>query len=60
MQRKEMTLDQGSKAYHAAVRSGICSAYLAASVVGSGVVSTSEVGVMGKVGAIRSLSSNVC
>lgn len=51
MQRKEMGLDPGYKAYHTTVRSGLCNAYLAASVVGSGLVSTSAVGVMGKVGA---------
>lgn len=42
-------MDPGSKAYHTAVRSGLCNAYLAASVIGSGFVSTSEMGVMGKV-----------
>lgn len=42
------------KAYYAAIRSGLCNAYFAASVVGSGLVSTSKVGVMGKVSAVGS------
>lgn len=52
IQKKEMSLDPGRKAYNVAVRSGLCNAYLAASVVCSGLVSTSKVGVMGKVGAV--------
>lgn len=44
-----MALDPGVKAYCSAVRTGLCNAYLAASVVDSGVVSTSKIGVMGKV-----------
>lgn len=47
-----MALDPGSKAYYTAVRRGLCNAYLAASVVDSGLVSTSEIGVMGKVGNV--------
>ena len=53
MQRKELALDPGPKAYAAAIRSGLCNAYLAASVVGSGLVSTSKSGTLGKVGAVR-------
>eukprot|EP00752_Nemacystus_decipiens_P006587 g5929.t1 len=44
-------------AYFDAVRSGLCNAYLAASVVGSGLVSTSEVGVMGNAGTALKLIS---
>ena len=51
-QRKEMSLDPGRKAYNVAVRGGLCDAYLAASVVCSGLVSKSKTGVMGKVGAV--------
>lgn len=49
-----MTLGPFPKAYYAAIRSGLCNAYFAASVVGSGLVSTSKVGVMGKVSAVGS------
>lgn len=52
IQRKEMSLDPGCTAYNVAVRAGLCNAYLAASVVCSGLVSTSKVGAMGKVGAV--------
>ena len=52
MQRKEMSFDPGRKAYNVVIRSGLCNAYLAASVVCSGLVSTSKVGAMGKVGAV--------
>lgn len=58
-QRKEMSLDPGRKAYNAAVRGGLCDAYLAASVICSGLVSTSKTGVMGKVGAVG-MSSYLC
>ncbi|CAM9481990.1 unnamed protein product [Sphacelaria rigidula] len=57
---KMMALDPGSKAYYTAVRRGLCNAYLAASVVDSGLVSTSEIGVMGKAGtALKLISSAV-
>ena len=58
-QRTETSLDPGRKAYNATVRSGMCDAYLAASVVCSGLVSTSKVGAMGKVGAPWFRSSRV-
>ncbi|CAM9229427.1 unnamed protein product [Pylaiella littoralis] len=57
IQRKEMTLGPVPKAYYAAIRSGLCNAYFAASVVGSGLVSTSKVGVMGKAGTAFKLIS---
>lgn len=50
VQRKELALSPFPKAYYTAVRSGLCNAYLAASVMGSNWVSTSKTGVMGKVG----------
>eukprot|EP00752_Nemacystus_decipiens_P003917 g3591.t1 len=60
LQRKEMSLGPGPDAYFNAVRSGLWNAYLAASVVGSGLVSTSEVGVMGNAGtALKLLSGAV-
>lgn len=50
-----MALDPGVTAYCGTVRTGLCNAYLAASVVDSGVVSSTKLGVVGKVrGAIRS------
>lgn len=56
-----MNLTPSVKAYFGAVRSGLCNAYLAASVVDSGVVSTDQVGVMGKVGsAIYFANVEVC
>lgn len=51
MQHREMGLGPGPRAYHTAVRSGVGNAYLAASVIGSSLVSASKVGAMGKVGA---------
>ncbi|CAM9603552.1 unnamed protein product [Ectocarpus sp. 12 AP-2014] len=59
-QRKERALDPGRMAYNVAVRSGLCNAYLAASVVCSGLVSTSKVGVIGKAGtALKLISGSV-
>ena len=49
MRRKELALPAFSQAYYTAVRSGLCDAYLAASVVGSSLVSTSKSGGMAKV-----------
>ncbi|CAM9662572.1 unnamed protein product [Ectocarpus sp. 12 AP-2014] len=51
VQRKELALPPFSKEYYSAVRSGLCQAYLAASVIDSDWVSTSKTGRMGKVGA---------
>ena len=51
MQRKERAFSPMSKAYYAAVRTGLCNAYLAASVVGSNLVRTSKTGGMGMVSA---------
>lgn len=50
LRRKERALAPGPAAYNTAVRTGLCRAYLAASVVGSSlVVSASKTGGMGKV-----------
>lgn len=49
MRRKEQHLPPFSKAYCTAVRTGLCNAYLAASVVASSLVCTSMSGGMGKV-----------
>eukprot|EP00752_Nemacystus_decipiens_P017286 g15487.t1 len=46
---KEMFLDPGRRAYSFTMRSGLCNAYLAASMVSSGLASTSKVGVNGKI-----------
>lgn len=51
-QRKEAGLARGPKEYYTAIRGGLCNAYLAASVVGSGLVSTSKIGAIGKVGTV--------
>eukprot|EP00752_Nemacystus_decipiens_P005336 g4840.t1 len=59
IQKKEMSLDPGRKAYNVAIRGGLCNAYLAASVVCSGLVSTSKVGVMGKAGTVLELISGL-
>eukprot|EP00752_Nemacystus_decipiens_P007102 g6364.t1 len=60
VESKEMSLDPGRKAYNVALRSGLCNAYLAASVVCSGLVSTSKVWVMGKAGtALKLISGSV-
>ncbi|CAM9961319.1 unnamed protein product, partial [Ectocarpus fasciculatus] len=44
LQLKEASLARGPKEYYTAIRGGVCNAYLAASVVGSGLVSTSKIG----------------
>lgn len=49
MQRKEQRLPPFSRAYCTAVRTGLCNAYLAASVVASSLVCTTKSGGMGKV-----------
>lgn len=53
--RKEKALPEGPKEYYTTVRTGLCNAYLAASVVGSGLVSTSKTGRMAKVSAMVGL-----
>ncbi|CAM9150683.1 unnamed protein product [Ectocarpus sp. 8 AP-2014] len=58
IQRKERDLAPFSKAYYAAVRSGLCNAYLAASVIDSDWVSTSKTGRVGKAGATLKLVSS--
>ncbi|CAN0269767.1 unnamed protein product [Ectocarpus sp. 12 AP-2014] len=58
IQRKELALVPFSEAYYNAVRTGLCEAYLAASVINSGWVSTSKTGGMGKVGAALKLMSS--
>ncbi|CAN0057944.1 unnamed protein product, partial [Ectocarpus sp. 6 AP-2014] len=57
VKRKELTLPPFSKAYYTAVRTGICNAYLAASVIDSDWVSTSKTGGMGKAGAALKVMS---
>eukprot|EP00752_Nemacystus_decipiens_P010455 g9314.t1 len=57
LRTKEMSLDPGRRAYSLAVRSGLGNAYIAASVVSSDLISTSEVGNMGKAGAALKLLS---
>lgn len=52
MQRKERAYPPTSKAYYFAVRTGLCNAYLAASVIGSSLVQTSKTGGMGMVSAV--------
>ncbi|CAM9751697.1 unnamed protein product [Ectocarpus sp. 4 AP-2014] len=60
VQRKELALAPFSKAYYTAVRSGLCNAYLAASVIDSSWVSTNKTGGVGKGGtALVLLSSAV-
>lgn len=49
--QKELALQPFAQAYYTAVRTGICNAYLAASVVSSSWVCTSKTGRMGKVRA---------
>ena len=51
IQREELALPPGSKAYYDIVRTGVCNAYLAASVVGSSLVDTSLTGGMSMVSA---------
>lgn len=54
IRRKERTLvpDSMQGAYYATLRGGICSSYLAASVIASDMVATSKTGAMGTVGFI--------
>ncbi|CAM9256652.1 unnamed protein product, partial [Ectocarpus sp. 13 AM-2016] len=59
-QRRELALPPGPKAYYTAVRTGLCNAYLAASVVCSSLVCTSKTGRMGTAGkTLKFLSSAV-
>ncbi|CAM9187206.1 unnamed protein product, partial [Ectocarpus sp. 8 AP-2014] len=59
-QRRELALPPGPKAYYTAVRTGLCNAYLAASVVCSSLVCTSKTGRMGTAGkTLEFLSSAV-
>ncbi|CAN0483579.1 unnamed protein product, partial [Ectocarpus sp. 12 AP-2014] len=58
IQRKELALVPFSKAYYNAVRTGLCEAYLAASVINSDWVSTSKTSGMGKAGAALKLMSS--
>ncbi|CAN0062684.1 unnamed protein product, partial [Ectocarpus sp. 4 AP-2014] len=60
IQRRELALPPGPKAYYTAIRTGLCNAYLAASVVCSSLVSTSKTGRMGTAGkTLEFLSSAV-
>lgn len=51
MQRRERSLVTGSwqEAHYTTLKTGLCKAYLAASVVASDLVSTSKTGIMGTV-----------
>ena len=51
IQRKELALPPGSKEYYNIIRTGVCNAYLAASVVGSSLVGTCKTGGMSMVSA---------
>ncbi|CAM9220590.1 unnamed protein product [Ectocarpus sp. 13 AM-2016] len=58
--RKELALPLFSKAYYTAARSGVCNAYLAASIFNSDWVSTSKTCGVGKAGvALKLMSSAV-
>ncbi|CAM9228091.1 unnamed protein product, partial [Ectocarpus sp. 8 AP-2014] len=60
VQRKELALPPFPKSYYTAVRSGLCQAYLAASVIDSDWVSTSKTGRVSKAGtALKLMSSAV-
>ncbi|CBJ31628.1 Putative Leucine Rich Repeat Protein [Ectocarpus siliculosus] len=60
IQRRELALPPGPKAYYTAIRTGLCNAYLAASVVSSSLVCTSKTGRMGTAGkTLEFLSSAV-
>ncbi|CAM9160171.1 unnamed protein product, partial [Ectocarpus fasciculatus] len=60
VKRKELALPTFWREYFTTVRSGLCKAYLAASVIDSDWVSTSKTGGMGKVGvALKLMSSAV-
>lgn len=52
IQRKELALVPGSmqEVYYAFLRGGMCSSYLAATVIASDMVATSQTGAMGTVG----------
>ncbi|CAN0517757.1 unnamed protein product, partial [Ectocarpus sp. 12 AP-2014] len=58
VQQKEVALPAFWGAYYTAVRTGLCEAYLAASVINSDWVSTSKTGSMGKAGAALKLLSS--
>ncbi|CAM9178057.1 unnamed protein product [Ectocarpus sp. 8 AP-2014] len=58
VQQKELALPAFWRAYYTAVRTGLCEAYLAASVINSDWVSTSKIGGIGKVGAALKLLSS--
>ncbi|CAM9603560.1 unnamed protein product, partial [Ectocarpus sp. 13 AM-2016] len=58
VQQKEVALPAFWRAYCTAVRTGLCEAYLAASVINSDWVSTSKTGSMGKAGAALKLLSS--
>ncbi|CAM9895588.1 unnamed protein product, partial [Ectocarpus fasciculatus] len=58
IQRKELALAPFRNAYYTAVRTGLCNAYLAASVIGSDWVATSKTGGTGKAGAALNLMSS--
>eukprot|EP00752_Nemacystus_decipiens_P002649 g2479.t1 len=59
LKQKELALPPGSKAYFTLVKTGLSNAYLAASVVSSGLVCTSNTGSMGKAGEALKLLSGV-
>ncbi|CAM9346554.1 unnamed protein product [Ectocarpus sp. 12 AP-2014] len=58
IQQKELALAPFWNAYYTTVRSGLFEAYLAASVIGSDLVSTCKTGSMGKAGAALNLMSS--
>ncbi|CAM9995974.1 unnamed protein product [Ectocarpus sp. 12 AP-2014] len=57
MHRKELALPPGSTAYYTTIRTGVCNAYLAGSVVGSRLVRTSKTGGMSVAGEFLNLLS---
>ncbi|CAM9295990.1 unnamed protein product [Ectocarpus sp. 6 AP-2014] len=57
MHRKELALPPGSKAYYTTIRTGVCNAYLAGSVIGSRLVRTSKTGGMSMAGEFLNLLS---
>ncbi|CAN0070166.1 unnamed protein product, partial [Ectocarpus fasciculatus] len=60
MQEREEGLSPAHKAYFNAVRDGVSNAYLAASVVGSNLVTTSKTGGIGTAGkALKLLSAAI-
>ncbi|CAN0020515.1 unnamed protein product [Ectocarpus sp. 13 AM-2016] len=58
IQRKELALPPFSREYYTAIRTGLCEAYLAASVIDSDWMPTSKTGGMGKAGAALKLMSS--